>query len=577
MATLPPSEVKKILLDRPGKEIIEAAETMHKKLSVHINGIGLASYLDQIETYEKPEQAMLRKKYARSNTDLFARIGRPIDKIFSARGGSRYFPDLPEQIARELDSRLLDVEHGYSSKKWIETFWKPRYLDDPMGLIFMEVDKNDTYPTYKAITDIWDYKMNGRKLDWVVFRTEDKEIFRVVDDNFDVLYKKEGDTVKRVPNSSYPNYFGYVPGIIISDIPKSGVKNLFASPFDTIVEVADEYLRDGSIRNIYKFKHGFPKSWKYREMCGDCKGTGAIGARTCSTCNGTGKKLDSSVSEVMVLDWPTQNDQVIAPDVAGYITPDLDYLKYSRDEQETLEAIMYRTQWDTYQVSQKMNGEESTAAGRFIDAQPINDRLNAYADAAASTEKFIIDAIGQFHFQKSYKGCWVSYGRRFMVEGPDVIWRKYEQARKMGAPLSTLNEHLTEYYESKFQSNPIELAKYLKMMRIEPFVHLTVKEAFEVVSPDEFARKVYFSEWCTTIKEMDWITKSDQVLKDDLTSFALARYEEPESKDKKESPETDPNNLMGEGGEDNEDKGETSNTKNPDGTLAGASTASVDK
>lgn len=580
MSILSSNQIKEIIIKRPGATLVQEAEKMHKKLSTHINGLGLAEYLDKIETYEKPEALALRKRYARSNIDLFDRLARPIDKVFVTRGSSIYFPSTADDIARKMDVEILNVEKGYSAKKWVETFWKTHYLDDPMGLIFMEVLAGETYPTYKASTDIWDYKLNGRKLDWVVFKTEDKSIFRVVDDSFDALYKLEGagdSSSVRKTKDVYPNYFGYVPGIIISDIPKAGMQELYVSPFNSLVELADEYLRDESIRMIYKFKHGFPKSWKYREMCGDCKGTGARGAQTCSVCNGTGKKLDSSVSEVMVLDWPTANDQVIAPDVAGFITPDIEYLKYSRDELKHLESLMYKTHWGTFQTEQRMKGESDTATSKFQDMQPLNDKLNAYADAAETTEKFIIDSIGAFLFPTGFGGCRVAYGRRFMVEGPDVIWRKYEQARKMGAPMGTLNDHLVEYYEAKFQSNPLELARYLKMMRVEPFIHLTVSEAFAVVGPEEFAKKLYFAEWASTIKEVQWLTTPDDILKAMLSTFAADRYEPPTPTGAgATSAQADPNNLVDAGGADNASKGTKSKNKNPDGTPAGASTKVLD-
>jgi hypothetical protein len=282
----------------------------------------------------------------------------------------------------------------------------------------------------------------------------------------------------------------------------------------------------------------------------------------------------------MVLDWPTSNDQVIAPDVAGYITPDLEYLKYGRDELSQLEALMYRTHWGTFQSSQNTAGEADTATAKFIDVQPVNDKLNSYADAAEEMEKFIIDAIGEFQIGRNYGGCKVSYGRRFMIEGPDVIWRKYEQARKMGAPMASLNEHLREFYEAKFQANPVEMAKYLKMMRIEPFVHLTVGETFTVVGSDEFARKLYFAEWCLTIKDTEWLVMTDEQLRESLSMFAESRYEEPASVEKASAEAdaaeiaagqagVDPNNLMGAGGSDNADKGTKSKTKNPDGTPSG--------
>lgn len=524
MATLTLAEVSEIILKRPHKELIESGEAMHTKLSMHLNGFGLSEYLTKIETYERIEALNLRKKYAKSNKDLFERLLRPVDKVFTARGGGRYFRLPTDEMEKEFDEQLKDVENGYGSKKWVETFWEPHYHDDPMGLIFMEVKKNKTYPTYKNVCDIWDYKPKGRKLDYVVFKTEDPSIFRVVDDRFDALYKMQNEYVTKIEGSVYLNYFGYVPGLIISDLPRAGSERVFESPVDAVVELADEFLRDGSIRTVYKFKHGFPKSWKYREMCGDCKGTGAIAANMCSKCNGTGKKLDASVAEVMVLDWPTSNDQVIAPNVAGFITPDLDYLKYSRDEQSWLEDLMNRTHWGSSQVQPLKDGNPETATGRFIDAQPVNERLGGYADAAEVVERFIVDAEGQFMYGKAYGGCSITYGRRFIIESPDALWKKYEAARKAGAPFGALDEHLREYYEAKFQANGLELTKHLKMMRIEPFVHLTASETAEVVSGVELARKVYFSEWSGTLRDIQWLMMKDTELKTSLTAFATSRY-----------------------------------------------------
>lgn len=532
MAILTALDVLRILKERPSKDLLEAAEDMHEKLDVHINGIGLASYLTQVSTYEKPESLKLRKQYAKSNKDLFERLSRPVDKVFCARGGGRIYNIAGEGKVKEFEQILLDVEHGYSSRRWVETFWKPRYFDDPMGLIFMEVNEfGEAYPTYKCSDDIEEISLNGRKLNYVIFEVEtekedDDKRYRVVDDNFDTVYEVntdgENSTIRVI--DQYPNHFGFVPGIIISDIPMGIVEDLYASPFDSVIELADEYLRDGSIRNIYKFKHGFPKAWKYREMCGDCKGTGAQAGNACRTCNGTGKKLDSTVSEVMVLDWPTGEDKVIAPDVMGYISPALEYLDKSREELQKLEDSMYNTHWGTEQVKQTTAGNPETATGRFIDAQPVNERLSKYADAAEVIEKFIVDCLGIFYYGDAYQGCTITYGRRFIIEGPDQLWNKYDTARKNGAPIHALDEHLREYLEAKFQANSLELYKYMKMARIEPFVHYTVEQVATFTSGEALARKVYFSEWAATIKEPEWLSKKDEELKASLTEFAKKLY-----------------------------------------------------
>ncbi len=568
MATLTSAQVKEILLKRPGKDVVEDAQAMHKKLSMHINGLGLADYIRKIETYERPEHLALRKQYAQSNKALFARIARPIDEIYSARGGGRIYRLSSPELEKEFAGMMTEVEYGYSSKKWVECFWTPRYLDDPMGLIFIEVGADEAYPTYKSSHDIFDYKISGRKIEWVVFKTEDPDVFRVVDDSFDTLYRREGENVRKQTGTTYPNYFGRVPAIVISDIPKAGMEGIYVSPMDPVVELADEVLRTGSIRNIYSFKHGFPKTWKYREMCGDCKGTGRISANECRACNGTGKKVDSTPAEVTVLDWPVQGEPVIAPDVMGYVSPDIEYLKYSREELEWLETMIYKTHWGANNNKERQNLERETAAGVYMDVQPVNRKLGKYADSAEHVEKFIVDLLGEFYFRSDYKGATISYGRRYLLEGPDVIWKKYEDARKAGAPFSTLDEHLKEYYETKFRSNPLEMQRYLKQMRVEPFVHLTVDQCKAFTEGLDLARKAYFSEWAGTITEIGWITTPDQVLKDSLTAFAKARYEPIEKAEPGKDPEEEEDESKGDdngGGKNNQLK-----TKGLDKTKPGA-------
>jgi hypothetical protein len=519
MATLTFQQVKEILLNKPNKELVTVAQNMSKKLSTHINGEGLKEYLAQIETYEKPEAVALRRKYAKSNKDLFERLARPVDKVFSARGGSKAY-----KIAGAKEKALLaileDVDKGFKISRWVESFWLRRYFDDPMGLIFMEVDVDRTYPTYKSSADIVDYGLNGRKLDYVVFKTNEPNIFRVVDDSFDALYKVNNQSVTqlRKDGSTYANYFGFVPGIIVSDIPKDGRTDIFASPFDGIIELADEFLVDGSVRKIYKFKHGFPKAWKYIESCGECKGTGYNDKESCKSCNGTGKKLNSDPSDVMVIDYPSKDDHKLAPELAGYITPDLEYLINSGEELKALEDLMMQTHWGTHQ---KDDTENETATGRFIDVQPVNDRLNKYSDAAQYVEQFITDAIGLFTFQTAYNGSYISYGRRFLIESADTILKKYETLRKSGAPQHILDDILIEAIEAKYSNNTTAIAKFTKLARLEPYVHLTIMEAkLAIFDQREYAMKLYFGEFISTKTDVEIASKPLQILRQELMEFA---------------------------------------------------------
>ena len=54
---------------------------------MHIKGIGMDAYLMQIDGFEKAELNILRKKYAKSNKDIFKRVLKYLDKVWSAKGG----------------------------------------------------------------------------------------------------------------------------------------------------------------------------------------------------------------------------------------------------------------------------------------------------------------------------------------------------------------------------------------------------------------------------------------------------------------------------------------------------------
>lgn len=508
-------QLKDILKNRPNATVINAAINQSKKLKAHITGIGKDDFLTQITGLENSKQLELRKTYSRSNKDIFARIHRPEDKIFSAKGSSHYY-EIAESSKALFSERLLDVYNGFSSRKWVEVFAMQYLHIDPMGLVFMEVKDNKTYPTYKSSYNIFDYKLKGRDLEYVIFKTQKQNEFRVVDDNEDKIVKWDGETLVTLTDNIYPNYYKKVPAIIISDILNKD-SEYFTSPDWEIIEIADEYLRECSVKSIYKLRHGFPKAWQYVTVCNTCKGSGMFKGETCESCNGMGKAITKDTSEVVTLPIPLEGQPTIAPNVAGYVSPDIAGWTKMSDELLQLENLMNQTYWGTHQKEDTSN---ETATGRFIDVQPVNDRLSKFSKWASNIETFIADSIGKIEFENSFKKANINYGTRYLIETPDEVWNKYEKARKSGAPISTLDDLLLEYYESKYQNNSVLLVKYIKLMKIEPFVHQTIIECKNtVVNTADYNAKLYFSEWLNSIDESNILNKTITELSKMLTDY----------------------------------------------------------
>lgn len=533
--TLTIEQIVEIIKENPNKEIMDLAKARNKRLATHMFGVGMDEYMKTINSFENEQQYAARKLYARSNRDIMERIARPIDKVFSAKGGSTFY-NLPDNKNQEFRARLQNTENGLTLRKWIEQYWKPAYLSDPMGIVFMEIDENgDAYPTYKSIDRVFTYQPNGRRLDYVIFLTEDDEyeqyaeknakLYRVVDDTYDMLVKWDGSVVEIIRDQTYPNHFGYVPAIINSDIPvlasKSG-DEFFDSPLWSIIEIADEYLRECSVKSVYKLLHGFPKYWGYGKICPQCGGTkiDSVTRENCRACNGTGmeaKKWD--VADSLILPWPDtgSGDAIIAPNVAGYIAPPLDTWEKMSSELDELESAMFKTLWGTKQAEQADN---NTATGRFIDAQPVNDRLSKFSDAAEVIEKFITDCMGGLYYGGIYQGSSINYGRRFTIESHDTIWDKYESARKNGAPDSILDDLLREYIQAKYENNSLELQRQLKAIELEPFPHQTAEQVQSLnVPPSDYMKKVYYSDFIKTLSENEVIFVNTDVLQSKFEEF----------------------------------------------------------
>jgi len=389
-------DIIRILKDKPNNAILTSAQTQSKKLSQHITGIKSSDLLTKISGLENEDQIKLRKDYARSNKDIFARIHRPEDKVFSAKGGSVVYK-LPEAQQKDFITKLQNVYNGFSLRSWTKEIAKQYFHIDPMGLIFMEVSMNETYPTYKSTHYIYDYKLKGRNVEYVVFTTEDPKEYRVVDDMFDYLVEWDGTLLRTIQEKTFPNYYGYVPAKIISNLIGNNTE-YYTSPDWEIIELADEYLRETSVKSIYKLKHGFPKAWQYYGVCGTCKGTQFVEGKECPTCNGSGKAVSRDTSETISIPIPLEGQPTITPDVAGYVSPDIEGWTKMTDELTSLENMMHSTYWGIKDRIKSVGiGNEKTATEIIDDMQPLHDRLFSFSNWGQDIDTFVTNCMGQFY------------------------------------------------------------------------------------------------------------------------------------------------------------------------------------
>jgi hypothetical protein len=551
-------ELSNIVLNNPNRDLILRAQKRCKTLRMHLHGEGMAEHLKVIPGFEKQWMRDLRVMYTRTNEDIFERLGRPTDKVFDAKGGSVYY-NLPESQEKKAATLSDDARDGYSVREWIENFWHPHYQDDPCGVIMLEIlpqhkaiiakqkGHSFVYPTYKSSLCIHDYDPKGVHLEYISFQldkgeklaegyTEEDNVFRVVDDAKDYYVLNKGNYIVIDEARTINNFFGTVPVMINSDIVDPICKNSFMSIYNKVVKLADEFLLKGSIKVTSDFRHGFPKYAEYANDCNMCNGEGYVEGEKCTECKGSGKAARVYVSDTKLLPYPTDKDApVVKPaDVGAYVEPSKVYHEISISDMTMLENYMTLTMWGT-QSKIQTNGmsvndnTQRTATDAMMEVKPEAARLVPISKSAEKRHKFILDHMIRLQVAMNYTGSTVSYGRRYMFEGPDALWEKYADSRAKGVAISALDDQFREYLEARFSSDPIKLSVHLKLMKVEPFIHYKATDVIPFrLDPETYKAKIFYGDWLAEQSTAILYASDAQELRLSLYEYAAKKkLEEP--------------------------------------------------
>jgi len=495
-------------LTKDFKEMREYSST----LKALVNGDDFIDELiNKIEGIESSLKAKAREKYSRSVKDLFSRLFQPIDNIYYATGGVKDYDIQSDTIKTNYLKQIANIRDNKTLSEWVQTYAIQLYNTDPNGVIFLEyktTPKINVYPTYKSSSKIRYYKSKGQLIEYIIFEPkikDQKTYIRIVDDLTDRTFERNGNDYILVEELTFPHPFGQVPAVICSNIQLAGEDEKLA-PIDSIIEVAKEYARDQSFLTLYKVYKGNPIFWKYVTYCSDCLGTGKQGNEECSTCNGKGKVVaKSDVTDAVELPIPTDTESpVIAPNIAGFISPDLDVWTKYEETLKLLEEQMYKSHWGTSYGMNNVQGMK-TATEVTFDKQPLENQLNKYADYAEYVEwklsEWILNLLDSTKTDKLESKITINLGRRYIIESYDVLLERYEKSVLAEENNVVLDKLFSEYLGAKYRNNPIDLQINLLKARIEPYLHLPLTKVSTIFGNEEAQRKVLFQKWWNSLKD----------------------------------------------------------------------------
>lgn len=563
------------LIESGTSDDMKMARKKAKHRNMHVTGEGVVEFLEDLDSYETEAQKLLREKLAKSNRSTFAFIKRPCDKIFTAKGGAINY-NLPQDKIDYLKSNLSTIADGLDIKKYLKKKVMKEYIVDPNGVLFVDISPEGKLETYVIPTKkiMWreakgntveaiifepyekpedKFKINekGEKVSNILATVSNIEIkaeklyYRVIDEDTDRIFIREkrvrqGETnytydIYEEPGSNIDNYFGFVPALILGD-EKCNNTDLFESIIEDLLEDADEALRDISVKTVHKLSHAYPRYWSYAQACTQCNGEGTVDyvtkqatdttdavieSRTCSSCGGDGAKKRTNPSDEVVVPVP-QGDDPILQKLMGFESPDLETARFYEDLVEKSCEKMFKAMWGTTYES---GGKRETATGRYLDAHPVVDRLGDISDTFAKMHKFLLDCYGIVLLRKRNYESSVTYGRRYLFDGPDAILVKYQEVSRENISEVTKMDLAVRYIDAEYQYDAIERVKKKKLLKVEPFPMISCEKIMMMPAlPDnEKLKKLYFSEWSNTLKDSELIFSTEEQLKSSLNNFIQSK------------------------------------------------------
>lgn len=532
---------------------ISLARRNAKKLNMHVTGLGVKDFLQKLDDYETNAQKNLREKLLKTNRSLFSFILRPTDKIFTAKGGSINY-NVDTSKINLIKAGINNLADGLDIKKYLKKVVKKQYVIDPNGVLFVDIDPDGKLETHIVNTNkIFWYENKGNDVKAIIFeeykkeltpeevkiyeelgkavlkQKKDRKYYRVIDEKSDRIFVKDGDDIYLEQGSELPNYFGFVPAKILGD-EKSPNIDLFESLIQDIVDDADEFLRDMSVKTVHKLSHAYPLYYALEQACTRCGGEGEIKyddpnnegeilSSTCPSCGGTGEKTRINPSDIMVLRQPKEGDPVLNKDnIAGSITPNLETAKFYEDSIEKQRSVMFQAIWGT---TYEQGGKRETATGRWIDAAPVRDRLRDISDTFSKLHKFLLDCYGKVLLNNPKYESFVSYGDRYILENPDDLLKKYQEATNYKISELVIMDLRNQYFEAEYQNDPLELMKFKKLSKIEPFPTMTVDQvlSLEWISDEDKKKKAFYSEWVASLKNEQVVLYNEERLRKSFDSY----------------------------------------------------------
>lgn len=216
----------------------------------------------------------------------------------------------------------------------------------------------------------------------------------------------------------------------------------------------------------------------------------------CPRCNGQGRYIPMGPDRGYIVQAPTSKEDPDLRDPAGYITPDIESVKYIGEQLALNEAKIEKAVLGKEGILTQLTKVE-TAAGKDMDLGPMYDRLSTVSADVEAVARFITRTMALLRYGSAYRKQAVNYGRRYQVKSLSQLEAQYAAAKAAGLDDSVLYSYLEDIIYTKYQGDPMELQRNLLKLELTPFPTQTVKEAKDngIATPEDLLLKQYLNDF----------------------------------------------------------------------------------
>lgn len=509
------AEILQLIVSPKNKDLINFAFQKKQKAELHIQGTGLDRFFEKIDGVENEAYIKLKKKLTNAKTvSIYEQSLRPVDKIFSAKGGSLDInlnnPEKLEILKNFINSNFYK---GHTLNEYIEKIWANYGIwIDPLGITYIEINQNTNLPevSYISLSDnqfinYHDISFTSfDSIDYIIFNKglyENNKIkynlFEVVDDYriVQVLQQKnDKNKITILSETQIINMFGQVPAVFNSNkLCKQNI-NLFDSYCAESFIIADNYLNDFADYRIYKKKVGIPKIWEFKTYCSACGGTKHNELNeTCQACEGTGYENERNLTDIIRVDL-LKNDTINYIPPAGAVTLPTDIQTQMLSELDKMQYEIFDTIWGHgTSVSKEKNNTTAFEIATRNENQ-ISKLKSIDRNKCLVIEK-IITLLGSFYFQNQFKNVICRPATSYIINSGSESLMVYFEAKKNKANNVILDKLYKDYLASEFQNDILSFERYTKLLAVNPSPHNEITELTNILNEYQKTIKINFERY----------------------------------------------------------------------------------